>query len=167
MSARLTLADWFTFASLVCGMLALALALSGMARWSGIALLVSVIADWLDGRIARKLDQSSRFGLYLDSLADICAFGFAPVAIALVLTGVSAPLLVAGALFLAAGAYRLARFQVGTPSGGFEGMPITANGVLFALALLFARPAWYALLFPAMLVACAALMASTFKVSKL
>jgi CDP-diacylglycerol--serine O-phosphatidyltransferase len=49
-------------------------------RWEAavIAILVAAIFDGLDGRIARMLGQSSKFGAELDSLSDIVCFGVAP-----------------------------------------------------------------------------------------
>jgi len=49
-------------------------------RWEAavIAILVAAIFDGLDGRIARMLRQSSKFGAELDSLSDIVCFGVAP-----------------------------------------------------------------------------------------
>jgi len=49
-------------------------------RWEAavIAILVAGIFDGLDGRIARILGQSSKFGAELDSLSDIVCFGVAP-----------------------------------------------------------------------------------------
>ena len=42
------------------------------------ALLVAVVCDGMDGRIARLLNASSRLGAELDSLADFVNFGVAP-----------------------------------------------------------------------------------------
>lgn len=53
------------------------------ARWehSVIALLIAAILDGLDGRIARLLRGTSKFGAELDSLSDIICFGVAPALI--------------------------------------------------------------------------------------
>jgi CDP-diacylglycerol--serine O-phosphatidyltransferase len=40
--------------------------------------IIALIADILDGRVARKLDATSELGMYLDSLADMVTFGVAP-----------------------------------------------------------------------------------------
>src|SRR3990167_588465 len=49
-------------------------------RWeaAALALVIAAILDALDGRIARILKLSSRFGAELDSLSDFFAFGVAP-----------------------------------------------------------------------------------------
>ena len=45
------------------------------------ALLLAMICDALDGRLARLLRATSEFGVQLDSLADIVNFGVAPAMI--------------------------------------------------------------------------------------
>ena len=42
------------------------------------AIAVAAVLDALDGRIARLLDTSSKFGAELDSLADVIGFGVVP-----------------------------------------------------------------------------------------
>lgn len=51
-----------------------------LARWEAavIAIVIAAVLDGLDGRIARLLDSTSRFGAELDSLADFVSFGVAP-----------------------------------------------------------------------------------------
>ena len=46
---------------------------------SGYMILVAMIADMLDGRLARKVKSTSSFGGQLDSLCDAISFGAAPV----------------------------------------------------------------------------------------
>jgi CDP-diacylglycerol--serine O-phosphatidyltransferase len=45
---------------------------------SGYLILVAMIADMLDGRLARKVQSTSSFGGQLDSLCDVISFGVAP-----------------------------------------------------------------------------------------
>jgi len=49
-------------------------------RWemAVFAIVIAGVLDGLDGRIARLLDGSSKFGAELDSLSDFLAFGVAP-----------------------------------------------------------------------------------------
>lgn len=49
-------------------------------KWEAavIAIVIAGILDGLDGRIARMLGQSSKFGAELDSLSDFISFGVAP-----------------------------------------------------------------------------------------
>ena len=45
---------------------------------SGYMILVAMVADMLDGRLARRVNSTSSFGGQLDSLCDIISFGVAP-----------------------------------------------------------------------------------------
>lgn len=44
-------------------------------------IMIAAVLDGMDGRIARMLNGSSRFGAELDSLSDVIAFGVAPAVI--------------------------------------------------------------------------------------
>jgi len=100
----------------------------------------------LDGWIARILHATSDFGEKLDSLADIVSFGMAP---AVILYGIGLKDLgVLGwlmtILFTAAGAVRLALFNVRSVTGYYVGLPITTAGGMVA-SLVISRvdlPAW-------------------------
>ncbi|MCH7793565.1 MAG: CDP-diacylglycerol--serine O-phosphatidyltransferase [Proteobacteria bacterium] len=67
-----------TLLGLCAGMTAIRLAL--MERWdlAIAAVLVAMVADVLDGRIARLMGATSEFGAQLDSLADVINFGVTP-----------------------------------------------------------------------------------------
>ena len=100
------------------------------------------IFDALDGKLARRFQQPSLFGMELDSLADLVSFCLAP---ALLLWALYAQDLhaVLGALLagtpLYFGALRLARFNVGQHaelSSHFEGLPSPANAMV-VVALVF------------------------------
>ena len=67
-----------TMLGLCAGLTSMRLALD--ARWgsAAVALLVAACIDGLDGRIARLLKATSRFGAEFDSLADFLCFGVAP-----------------------------------------------------------------------------------------
>jgi CDP-diacylglycerol--serine O-phosphatidyltransferase len=83
------LADWFTLANAVCGTGALFSMLTYLQThdvthiyYACGMVLVALIFDVLDGRIARWRQKSSVLGRELDSLADIISFGVAPAVIA-------------------------------------------------------------------------------------
>lgn len=125
------------------------------------AIGIAVVADGLDGRIARMTNTTSDFGREFDSLADVITFGVAPAILAfmwgfrwLVLADfeTSALLarivqigLIATFLFLVAGASRLARFNIqlnpqpsnpGRPGRKyFVGMPIPAGAGVIAATI--------------------------------
>src|SRR5687768_4403136 len=78
-----------------------------------IAVIVAAVFDALDGRIARLLDSTSKFGAELDSLSDFIAFGVAPSVILYVWTMDQTGRIGWGCslLFSACMALRLARFN--------------------------------------------------------
>jgi len=62
----------------VCGFVAVILASKGAFAMAGYMVLLAMIADMLDGRLARMSKSTSSFGGQLDSLCDIISFGVAP-----------------------------------------------------------------------------------------
>jgi CDP-diacylglycerol---serine O-phosphatidyltransferase len=129
----------FTLCNLILGMIAILL--STHTEYGGAALLVIVgmVLDGVDGRIARMFKVQSEFGKELDSLSDIVTFGVAPALImyGVVLNDFGWIGMVIACLFPACGALRLARFNTQTGSTNyFLGLPITAaGGVLATFAL--------------------------------
>jgi len=96
------------------------------------------VIDFFDGFLARKLKATSEFGKNLDSFADIVTFGVAPIAFVAYLSPF--PLLVAAAslAYMLAAAYRLARFNLHAEIDHFHGLPITAAGIILAVAAPYA-----------------------------
>ena len=93
-----------------------------------IAIIVAAVFDALDGRIARLLDSTSKFGAELDSLSDFIAFGVAPSVILYVWTMDQAGRIGWGLtlLFSACMALRLARFNTNigiVDKRYFQGLP--------------------------------------------
>ena len=62
----------------VCGFIAIILAGRSAFAMAGYMILLAMIADILDGRLARMSKSTSSFGGQLDSLCDIISFGVAP-----------------------------------------------------------------------------------------
>jgi len=73
--------NFLTSLNLFSGFLAIFFAFEGKAHLSFYLIIFGLIFDMADGRIARALNISSRFGLEFDSLADLVTFGLAPSAI--------------------------------------------------------------------------------------
>ena len=67
-----------TVAALCSGLTAIRFALQDQFKLAVIAIIVASIFDSLDGRVARRLGVTSRFGAELDSLSDFLCFGVAP-----------------------------------------------------------------------------------------
>jgi CDP-diacylglycerol---serine O-phosphatidyltransferase len=125
-----------TILNILCGLISIFLAIKGLFVFSAIALLVAVVFDYLDGKLARCLKAESKLGEELDSLADLVSFGVAP-AIMVYLFYNNDALAILVALMVLAGAYRLARFNsLKQQVKGYLGMPITVNGVLFPALIL-------------------------------
>ncbi|KRE93869.1 CDP-diacylglycerol--serine O-phosphatidyltransferase [Paenibacillus sp. Soil766] len=133
----------FTVGNLFLGVLSIILAFSGEHGIAAVLVIVAMLLDGLDGRVARALNAQSEFGKELDSLSDVISFGVAPAFIMYVVAfndpTVISPAFawIVTAIFPICGALRLARFNVvaGTP-GYFIGLPIpAAGGVLCTLAL--------------------------------
>lgn len=102
-----------TLTALSAGLTAVRFALE--ARWHAaiIAVLIAAVLDGLDGRIARLIGATSKFGAELDSLSDFICFGVVPGLISYlwILQGGS-PIGWAAVLIYAVGAaLRLARFN--------------------------------------------------------
>jgi CDP-diacylglycerol---serine O-phosphatidyltransferase len=111
---RLLLPNFVTLLSMCSGLTGMRLAIEGRLDLAVIAILVAAVLDGLDGRIARMMKGTSRFGAELDSLSDFVSFGVAPAVILYVfslkeLHGVG---WIISLLFASASALRLARFNV-------------------------------------------------------
>ncbi|MNI40574.1 Phosphatidylcholine synthase [compost metagenome] len=134
--------NMFTLGNLFLGMLAIMLTFDGRYSMAAIMVIVAMLLDGLDGRVARALNAQSDFGKELDSLSDIISFGVAPALImyTISLHGIQQPGVawVITAVFPMCGALRLARFNVqkGIP-GYFIGLPIPAAGGVLATIALF------------------------------
>ena len=104
--------------------------------FAAICIILSVVADSLDGRAARALGVSGPFGVELDSLCDLGAFGVAPAILIYqyALTDLGLWGKIIAGLFTFFGAMRLARFNVNTSvvHGYFQGMPIPAGACCIA-----------------------------------
>src|SRR6476659_5183308 len=114
-------------------------------------IILAMVFDALDGRLARFARHTTDFGGQLDSLADVVSFGAAPAFIALLLfkaDGPEVPFAVSrliwaiGAVYFSCAAIRLARFNVSNEHGeqhhrSFLGLPSPgAAGAVVAMILM-------------------------------
>ena len=67
-----------TMAGLCAGLTSMRFALEGRFGYAAAAITAAAIIDGLDGRLARMLNATSRFGAEFDSLSDFLCFGVAP-----------------------------------------------------------------------------------------
>jgi CDP-diacylglycerol--serine O-phosphatidyltransferase len=150
-----------TLGNLICGVLALAYlsdasSMFGASRASdaehlvraaGVMILLGMVFDALDGRVARLTRTTTEFGGALDSLADVVSFGVAPALLAKMLIeqtlGSTAPKVafVTAAFYAVCATLRLARYNVEHDEpdqavSNFVGLPTPgAAGVLASLGI--------------------------------
>ncbi|MBX9819502.1 MAG: CDP-alcohol phosphatidyltransferase family protein, partial [Afipia birgiae] len=74
---RIVLPNLVTLLALCLGMTAIRFAAEEKFETAVVFIVAAAILDGLDGRLARALDGTSRFGAELDSLADFLDFGVA------------------------------------------------------------------------------------------
>lgn len=144
----------------IAGFTSIGLAAKGSYAMAGYALFIAMIADMLDGRVARMSQSTSSFGGQLDSLCDMLSFGVAPAFLSLnlmrfyhgPLMGAALPFFgdlferfiwLASVSYLCCCAIRLARFNVEntedeTAHMSFIGLPSpAAAGVLASLVVFY------------------------------
>jgi CDP-diacylglycerol--serine O-phosphatidyltransferase len=134
------LPNLMTLVGLCVGLSSIRFALDGRFGSAVIAVAVAGAIDGLDGRLARLLKATSRFGAEFDSLADFLCFGIAPALIIYLWSlqvwgaiGFLPPLMYASAMAL-----RLARFNAALDTAPpaafaynfFTGVPAPAGAVL-------------------------------------
>ncbi|WP_395665638.1 CDP-diacylglycerol--serine O-phosphatidyltransferase [Methylocella sp.] len=142
---RVILPNLVTLLALCMGLTAIRFAMEGNFEIAVIAVIVAAVLDGLDGRIARALRGTTRFGAELDSLADFVDFGVAP-ALVLYFWGLDAFKSFgwfAALVFAIAAALRLARFNVTADDPNrpawaahfFTGMPAPAGAIVGLLPI--------------------------------
>ncbi len=127
----------FTAASAFLGVISIIASVNGQYFKAISYIVLSLILDGLDGRVARLTKTTSKFGVEFDSLADIVAFGMAPAMLFYFSVGQNFGRLgsLIAALFVVFGAIRLARFNVMTGSSEpsvFIGLPIPTAAIVSA-----------------------------------
>lgn len=161
------LANMITLSNLVFGFLSLRATVLGNYKLAALFILISVVMDSLDGRVARHFDAVGDIGKNLDSLSDLVSFGVAPAMLAYVayMRQFDIAGIIVAILFCLAGSYRLARFNSSIPEDHFVGVPITFAGGLVAIFAVLGSHihvyAWYGIM-----LGLSALMISYLKVPK-
>jgi CDP-diacylglycerol--serine O-phosphatidyltransferase len=146
---RLILPNLVTLLALCSGLTAIRMALESRWDYAIGAIVIAAVLDALDGRVARLLKGTSKFGAELDSLADFVNFGVAPALIlySWLLDEVRSIGWIAALIFSISAALRLARFNVSIDDpqkpawavNFFTGVPAPAGAltVLFPVYLEF------------------------------
>ncbi|MCX5683619.1 MAG: CDP-alcohol phosphatidyltransferase family protein, partial [Planctomycetota bacterium] len=166
------LASLFTLGNALCGFAAITLTTKALQvsdeahtlfrdeiKWAAYFIILAMIFDALDGRLARFARATSDFGGQLDSLADAISFGLAPAFLMnrIVVEGLSdclAPaglvdllkaVWVCGAIYMGCALIRLARFNVENVHEeeahmSFKGLPSpAAAGAVVSLIIVLAN----------------------------
>jgi len=132
-----------TSLGLLVGFYSLVSSINGHFELAALLILVSFVCDGLDGRVARASRASSHFGVELDSLSDMVAFGVAPAGLIYMwaMRDVAPWSWVLSGMFVICTALRLARFnvQAGTvDKNRFVGLPAPgAAAVISGLTLAY------------------------------
>src|SRR5213080_3722053 len=137
---RTLLPNLITLLALCAGLTAIRLAVEDKLEWAVAAIVFAALLDGIDGRVARLLKGTSRFGAELDSLADFVNFGVAPALILYFwgLHEVGDVGWIAAMVFAICGSLRLARFNVAIDDPNrpawagnfFTGLPAPAGAVV-------------------------------------
>jgi CDP-diacylglycerol--serine O-phosphatidyltransferase len=164
------LPSMFTIGNMFCGYACIVYAMRGEFATAAPFIGFAMVADALDGAIARMTRSTSAFGLELDSLADVTSFGLAPAILSFAwgLNPLGRLGWAVAFVYVAAAALRLARFNIqsgSTDKRFFVGMPSPAAAAIPA-ATVYAFPdgfTTYATALPvlAMVLVPALLMVST------
>jgi CDP-diacylglycerol--serine O-phosphatidyltransferase len=139
---RMLVPNFFTLLALCAGLTSIRMSIEGRYELALGAIVFAAMLDGVDGRVARLLKASSRFGAELDSLADFVNFGVAPAF--LIFTWGLGDLKSLGwicvMIFALASALRLARFNIALDedkpkwqSAYFIGMPTPAAAIVVLL----------------------------------
>lgn len=142
---RMVLPNLVTVLAICAGLSGIRLAFEGRFETAVVMVLIAAFLDGIDGRLARMLKATSKFGAQMDSLADIVNFGVAPglVLYAYLLDRAGSPGWIAALMFAIACGMRLARFNVleeekerpAWQAEYFVGVPAPAGAVIVLLPI--------------------------------
>ena len=134
-----------TLLGLCAGLTSIRYALDARWEMAALAVVAAGVIDGLDGRLARLLHATSRFGAEFDSLADFCSFGVAPALILYIwaLHGANRFAFIPCLMFAVCMGLRLARFNAALETSPkpayaqsfFTGVPAPAGAGVVLLPL--------------------------------
>lgn len=135
------LPNLFTASSIFVGVISIVEASQSHFVSAAWLILLALVFDGLDGRIARMTNTTSQFGVEFDSLADIISFGIAPAMLLYFFIGSEFDRfgILVSALYVIFGAIRLARFNISTAKidpNVFIGLPIPTAAVFVSMWIL-------------------------------
>ena len=126
-----------TSGALFAGFYAMVASTNGHFVGAGMAIIVALILDTADGRIARFTGTQSEFGAQYDSLSDMAAFGVAPALLVFTyaLSGLGKLGWMVTFVYMACAALRLARFNTDNDMKSFTGLASPAAAVIIATSV--------------------------------
>lgn len=135
------LPNLFTASSIFVGVISMVEASKGNVILASWLILLALVFDGLDGRVARMTNTTSQFGVEFDSLADIISFGIAPAMLLYFFIGNEFERfgILVSALYVIFGAIRLARFNISTAKTDpnvFIGLPIPTAAIFVSMWIL-------------------------------
>ena len=140
------IANAVTATNALFGGLSIMMSIEGNFKTAALFILIAMVADALDGRVARALHTAGPMGVELDSLSDDISFGIAAGALmyAYQLHELGPVGFIPCALLGTFCAFRLARFNLKVTSvhGYFEGLPCSTTGVIVAAYVLSGIKIW-------------------------
>lgn len=140
-NTKIVIPFFFTFANAILGLLAIIKALDYEFVAASYCILLATFMDSLDGRVARVLGSSSLLGMELDSLSDAISFCLAPAVLiySWEIQEFGSFSFTIIALYLCAGLFRLAKFNIISNHGNnnwFLGLPTPVPAFLLASLVL-------------------------------
>lgn len=164
------LPNLFTTASLFAAFYSLVASMKGQYEASVIAIFIGMIADGLDGRIARLTNTQTEFGAQYDSLSDMVTFGVAPSLLIynLFLGQLGKLGWLVAFVYTASVALRLARFNTQLQTADkryFQGLPCPPSAAVIASFSWLCHQNEWQNMFVAVLVAVLSLTTSALMVS--
>ncbi len=136
---RFNIANLITFGNITCGLIAMYLITKGEFFYAIILAWIAGALDIADGKVARKYNLSTEFGIQLDSFADFLSFVIMPsflLFFALQKVDIVDELIVGAVfiLYVISGLRRLIEFNLKVESGSvekyFEGVPTPLGAIL-------------------------------------
>lgn len=148
----------FTAGNMFCGFVSILYSFDGEAIHAAWMIILAAFFDVLDGKVARFAGSASRFGVELDSFADLLSFGIAPAILfySLQIYPLGKWGWILGFVFVMCGAFRLARFNLQQSKLEeklpYLGLPIPTAAVTLVSYILFCTEIWGTLRFPKALI---------------
>ncbi len=140
-------ADILSILNLLCGITGIFLVFQGRYVYTAIAILAGQIFDLFDGRMAEK-HGGTRFGPWLDDIADLVSFGMCPGLLILFKGNLELPSFIFGIIYFLAIGFRLWRYLTHDkddktlPPGVFNGLPSPAGAMVALGTCLFWENLW-------------------------